>query len=52
MNIWKQEIEERKRAEEMLYEQAQIVASIQDTIQIVTPELKTIYANQTANPVR
>ncbi|MBW2038431.1 MAG: PAS domain S-box protein [Deltaproteobacteria bacterium] len=38
----------RKRAEEALYKQAQILSSIQDTIVIITPEMKTIYANQTA----
>ena len=39
---------ERKRAEEALHEQAQILSSIRDTIVIITPEMKTIYANQTA----
>lgn len=38
----------RKRAEEALYEQLQILSSIQDTILVITPEMKTIYANQTA----
>ncbi|MFH1242900.1 MAG: PAS domain S-box protein, partial [Pseudomonadota bacterium] len=43
-----QDITDRKRAEEALHEQAQILASIKDTIVIITPEMKTIYANQTA----
>jgi PAS domain S-box-containing protein len=45
---YEEDITERKRVEEALYEQAQILSSIQDTIVIISPEMKTIYANQTA----
>ena len=42
------EEEKRKEAERTFDQQAQILTSIKNTIVIITPEMKTIYANQTA----
>jgi len=42
------EAERHKEFERTLHLQAQILSSIKDTIVIITPEMKTIYANQTA----
>ncbi len=42
------EAEKRKLVEKTLHQQSQILSSIKDTIVIITPEMKTIYANQTA----
>jgi histidine kinase len=40
--------ERHREVENVLHQQAQILDSIKDTILIITPEMKTIYANQTA----
>ncbi|MCP4578851.1 MAG: hypothetical protein GY846_21440 [Deltaproteobacteria bacterium] len=37
-----------KASERTRHQQAQILSSIKDTIVVITPEMKTIYANQTA----
>ena len=42
------EAERHKAVDRTLDQQAQILSSIKDTIVIITPEMKTIYANQTA----
>jgi len=42
------EAERRSEVKRTLDQQAQILYSIKDTIVIITPEMKTIYANQTA----
>jgi PAS domain S-box-containing protein len=42
------ETEKHKEFERVLHQQAQILSSIKDTIVIITPEMKTIYANQPA----
>ena len=45
------EAERRNEAERKIDQQAQILSSIKDTIVIITPEMKTIYANQTAKDI-
>ena len=42
------EAEKHKDIERTLHQQTQILSSIKDTIVIITPEMETIYANQTA----
>ncbi len=42
------EIRERKQSQEKIYQQAQILASITDTILIISTDRKIIYANVTA----
>jgi PAS domain S-box-containing protein len=42
------EIRERKQSQEKIYQQAQILASITDTILIISTDRKIIYANATA----
>ncbi|MBW1781524.1 MAG: PAS domain S-box protein [Deltaproteobacteria bacterium] len=43
--------EKHREIERTLDQQAQILSSIKDTIVIITPEMKTIYANQTAKEI-
>jgi len=40
-----EDITERKKGEKALYEQAQILSSLQDTVLIISPEMKTVFVN-------
>ena len=42
------EVHERKQAQKRLYQQAQVLASITDSILIISRDLKIIFANETA----
>jgi two-component system cell cycle sensor histidine kinase/response regulator CckA len=44
-------VKRHKENEETLHRQAQVLHSIKDTILIITPEMRTIYANQTAKSI-
>jgi PAS domain S-box-containing protein len=42
------EMSERKEAERKIYQQAQVLSSIKDSIFIISSDMKVLYANQTA----
>ncbi len=42
------EISERKEAQRKIYQQAQVLSSIKDSIFIISSDMKILYANQTA----
>ena len=45
------EVRERKQAQKRLYQQAQVLASITDSIFIISKDLKIIFANETAREI-